>query len=69
MGGGGLGLRLTVCVKGAPVASQWGSESVQEVKIKSRECRKALTTSQRLQISFVEIGDEHIFKLKMQKGA
>ena len=34
----------------------------------SRECRKALTTSQRLQISFVEIGDEHIFKLKIQKG-
>ena len=34
----------------------------------SRECRQALTTSQRLQISFVEIGDEHIFKLKIQKG-
>ena len=34
----------------------------------SRECRKALTTSQSLQILFVEIGDEHIFKLKIQKG-
>ena len=34
----------------------------------SRECRKAPTTSQMLQISFVEIGDEHIFKLKIQKG-
>ena len=34
----------------------------------SRWCKKALTTSQRLQMSFVEIGDEHIFKLKIQKG-
>ena len=32
-----------------------------------RVCRKAITTSQRLQISFVEIG-KHIFKLKIQKG-
>ena len=32
----------------------------------SRWCKKALTTSQRLQMSFVEIDDEH--KLKIQKG-
>ena len=34
----------------------------------SRWCKQALTTSQRLQMSFVEIGDEHILKLKIQKG-
>ena len=39
-----------------------------EDRTKSRWCKKALTTSQRLQMSFVEIGDEHIFKLKIQKG-
>ena len=47
----------------------WGDFCfVLQQDISSRWCKKAFTTSQRLQMSLVEIGDEHIFKLKIHTG-
>ena len=47
----------------AVILNDWGEKSSK----RHVGAKKALTTSQRLQMSFVEIGDEHIFKLKIQK--